>query len=175
MEVNLPVWGYYPPNNEYFVDPLYVPYMNNLVKTKTRGGYNQICEVNPWPKQGPPSTVNPGLVRQGWGMSFLRMHPDKDPCPPGFVDGGNGDGWCLAEEPEFGNHGLYSEYAFVPKYQYHGSYAPRLKDPAYKEINQFTMRSVHPETGEYVVYFNPAPASNRGKYGYLPAKDSYLA
>ena len=169
MDINLPVWGYYPKNDQYFIDPLYAPYMRELVETD-----DGICEVNMWKKQGyPDGFVNPALVRKGWGLSFQLMHPDKDPCPDGWTKGE--DGWCVANQPEFGDHGLYSKDAFVPKYQYWGSYAPRLANPLYKQINEFDKKSVSPATGNYVVYQNPAPASNREIYGHLPAKDSYLA
>ena len=166
--INLPVWGYYPKDDGYFVDPLYVPYMKTLVKTD-----DGICEVNLTKKQGySDGLVNPALVRKGWGMGFQLLHPD-DPCPEGWTKGE--DGWCVENQPEFGDHGLYSEDAFVPKYQYWDSYAPRLKNPRYKEINQFDQRSVNPWTGNYVVYNHPHPSSNREKYGHLPSKDSYLA
>ena len=112
-------------------------------------------------------------MRKGWGLDFQLMHPDKDPCPSSWIKGK--DGWCVSEEPEFGNHGLYSKDAFIPMYQYWDSYAPRLENPGYKEINEFDQRSVNPSTGNYVIYNYSRPASNRSKYGYLPSKDSYLA
>ena len=170
MQTNLPVWGYYPKDDSYFIDPMYAPYMRELVRTAD----GQICEVNPSKKQGyPDGFVNPSLVRKGWGLDFQLMHPDKDPCPEGWTKGE--DGWCVANQPEFGDHGLYSKDAFVPRYQYWGSYAPRLANARYKEINQFDQRSVSPWTGNYVVYNHPKPASNREVYGHLPSKDSYLA
>lgn len=169
METNLTVWGYYPKDDESFVDPMYVPYMNYPVKTK-----DGVCEVNTWKKQGyPDGFVNPALVRKGWGLDFQLLHPDKDPCPEGWTKGE--DGWCVSNQPEFGDHGLYSVDAFVPEYQYWNGYAPRLANPQYKEINQFDRRSVSPWTGNYVVYNNPYPASHRAVYGHLPSKDSYLA
>lgn len=168
MEINLPVWGYYPKNNQYFIDPMYAPYTRELADTG--GG---ICGLNTWAKQGyADGFVNPALVRKGWGLDFQLLHP-QDPCP----DGWNKDktGWCTANKPEFGDHGLYSKDAFVPKYQYWDGYAPQLAQPRYKEINQFDMRSVNPWTGDYVVYHHPKPSSNRAKYGYLPSKDSLIA
>ena len=169
MNVNLPIWGYYPKGDEYFIDPQYVPYMKTLVDTE-----DGKCEVNTWAKQGyADGFVNPALVRRGWGLDFQLMHPDKDPCPEGWTKGV--DGWCAANEPEFGDNGLYTKDAFVAKYQYWGGYAPRLADPRYKEINQFDQKSVSPWTGNYVVYQNPKPSSDREIYGHLPAKDSYLA
>lgn len=168
MEVNLPVWKYYPKDDSYFTDPLYVPYQYENVCTE-----DGECKVNTWTKQGyPDGFVNPALVRKGWGLNFQLQHP-WDPCPEGWTKGE--DGWCAANEPEFGDHGLYTKHAFVPKYQYWGGYAPRLRNPGYKEINQFDQKSVNPWTGEYVVYDKSYPSENRVKYGYLPAKDSYLA
>lgn len=169
MEVNLPVWGYYPKDDGFFVDPLYAPYMNHLVKTK-----DGICEVNTTKKQGYANGfVNPGLVRKGWGWDFQLMHPDKDPCPEGWIKGE--DGWCTLAEQEYGDHGLYSKDAWVPKYQYFDGYAPPLENPRFKAINEFDRKSVNPWTGNYVVYQLPKPSSNRAKYGHLPSRDSYLA
>jgi len=169
MDYNLSVWGYYPKNDKFFVDPMYVPYMKNNVQEG-----DQVCQVNPWKKQGySDGLVNPALVRKGWGRSFQLMYPEKDPCPLGWSK--HKDGWCVVDEPEFGDHGIYSKDAFVPKYQYWKSYAPQLSSPRYKEINAFDMKTVSPWTGKYVIYHNPTPASNREKYGYLPSKDSYLA
>jgi len=170
MNWNGPVWAYYPKDDSYFVDPMYVPYMRTPIKTDCDG----VCEVNTWAKQGyPDGFVNPALVRKGWGLGFQLMHPDKDPCPNGWTK--EKDGWCTPNEPEFGNHGLYTKDAFVPAYQYWNGYAPRLKDPRYKQINEFDQRSVNPWTGNYVVYNNPYPSSNREVYGHLPSKDSMLA
>lgn len=169
MEINLPVWSYYPKKDQQFIDPLYVPYQREAVDTN-----DGICCVNTWKKQGyADGFVNPALVRKGWGLGFQLMHPDKDPCPEGWTKGE--DGWCVANEPEFGDHGLYSKNAFVPKYQYWNSYAPTLPSSRREEINEFDQKSVNPWTGDYVVYHHSYPASNRGKYGHLPSKDSMLA
>jgi hypothetical protein len=169
MEINLSPWQYYPKDDQYFVDPMYFPYMRTQVHTP-----DGVCEVNTWEKQGyADGMVNPGLVRKGWGTSFQLLHPDKDPCPEGWTKGE--DGWCTESVPEFGDHGLYSEDAFVPKYQYWESYAPRLRNPHYMETNSFMSCSVSPWSGDYVVYHNPKPSSSRGKYGHLPSKDLLLA
>ena len=169
MQTNLPVWSYYPRDNSYFIDPMYVPYQNAKVETECG-----ICDVNTWKKQGYANgLVNPALVRNNWGLDFQLLHPDKDPCPEGWTKGK--DGWCVANKPEFGDHGLYSKDAFIAKYQYFGGYAPQPINPRYREINEFDPKSVNPFTGEYVVYHNPNPGKSRDKYGMLPSKDSFLA
>ncbi len=186
MNVNLPVWGYYPPNNKKFIDPLYIPYqkqcinfnnhdfdmmVNDGIQNPNDGG--GMCGYKTMKKQGEfDGLVNPALVRKGWGMGFQLLHP-KDPCPEGWTKGE--DGWCVENEPEFGNNGLYSKDAFVPKYQYWNGYAPLLKDPNRRQINEFDNKSNNPYTGEYVVYHNPKPSTNRNKYGYLPSRDSLIA
>lgn len=173
MEINLPVWNYYPYGDKYFVDPMYVPYVRSLVEVEGDDGITEECEVNTWKKQGySDGFVHPELVRKGWGLSFQLLHPDKDPCPEGWTKGV--DGWCVENKPEFEGT-FYTKDAFVPKYQYWDSYAPRLKNARNKQINQFDMKSVNPWTGNYVIYNHPYPASNRTTYGYLPSKDSLLA
>ena len=170
METNLPVWGYYPKDDRFFVDPLYAPYMRNLVRTND----GQVCEVNLTPKMGcPGGTIHPGLVRKGWGLNFQLLHP-TDPCPESWTKDKE-SGWCFANEPEFGDHGLYSEDAFVPKYQYWNGYAPRLQNPRFRELTSFDQKSVSPWSGDYTQQYLPKPSSNRGVYGHLPSKDSYLA
>lgn len=187
MEINLPVWGYYPPDNSYFVDPLYVPYQRELTPVcdpdatscKSNSGNvckdPEICEVNTWKQQGyPDALVHPELVRKAWGLSFQKMHPDKDvTCPEGWSPGE--DGWCFENKPEWEGT-FYTKDAFVPKYQYFGSYAPGLKNNyCTKKINHFDMKSVNPWTGNYTIYHNARPANNRENYGHLPSKDMMLA
>ncbi len=169
MDAELPVWNYYPRDDQSFMDPLYVPYIRTLVKTP--GG---LCGVNTWAKQGyADGFVHPELVRKGWGLGFQRMHPDKDlSCPEGWTSGK--DGWCAENEPEFQGT-FYTDKAFVPKYQYWDSYAPKLINPRAKQISEFDMKSVNPFTGNYVIYFNPEPSSMTMKYGSLASKDSLLA
>jgi len=36
MQTNLPVWGYYPKDDSYFIDPMYAPYMRELVRNRRR-------------------------------------------------------------------------------------------------------------------------------------------
>ncbi len=167
MNVNLPVWDYYPKDDKPFTDPLYAPYIKHPIATE-----DGVCPVNTWSKQGySDGFVNPGLVRKGWGLGFQLMHPHVDTCPEGWTKGE--DGWCAENEPEFGDHGLYSKKAFVPKYQYWDSYAPKIKNA--REINQFDRKSVNPWTGNYNVSYLAKPASNRVKYGHLASKDSLIA
>ena len=174
MITNLPVWSYYPKNDQDFIDPMYVPYLKYQLPVKDAQGGFQTCPVNTWAKQGyDDGFVNPDLVRRGWGSNFMLMHPDKDPCPEGWTKGV--DGWCVENEPEFGDFGLYSKDAFVPKYQYWNSYAPRLWNPNDRELNEFDQKSVNPFTGNYVSYSKSYPSDTRAKYGSLPSKDSYLA
>lgn len=166
MNVNLPVWGYYNRNDSKFTDPLYVPYQKKLVDTP-----DGTCEVYGSKKLGSEHMVDRRLVRKGWGHSFMLQHPDTDQCPHGFTKGK--DGWCAENEPEFGDHGLYSEHAFVAKHQYHDGYAPR--NPKRTEINNFDMRSINPYTGNYVMYHTSRPSEDKNKYGTLASKDHYLA
>ena len=176
MELNLSVWDYYPRDGGTFVDPLYIPYMPvSETIVGADGEVSKSCPVRGgnWKQQGyPTGMVNPALVRKGWGMDFQLLHPG-DPCPEGWTKGE--DGWCVENEPEFGDHGLYSKYAFVPKYQYWESYAPRAKDPAFRELTPFDMKSVNPWTGDYNVSFISKPASIRAVYGRLPVGNSYIA
>lgn len=170
MLINLPVWDYYPKDDKKFIDPMYVPYQRTLVKTKD----GQMCPVNTWAVQGyADGFVNPDLVRRGWGLDFQLLHPDKDPCPEGWTKGE--DGWCTSSEPEFGDHGLYSEYAFTPKYQYWDSYTQRTNNAFVREINEFDNRSINPSTGNFVSYNTSYPSTTTTNYGKLRSKDSYLA
>lgn len=176
MQTNLPVWNYYPKDDSTFVDPLYTPYQSECEDiVGADGAVSRSCPVKGarWKVQGyPTGMVNPALVRKGWGMGFQLLHP-KDPCPEGWTKGK--DGWCVENEPEFGDNGLYSKYAFVPKYQYWASYAPRAERPEFREANEFDMKSVSPWTGDYVVPYNSTPSTARAVYGRLPVGNSYIA
>jgi hypothetical protein len=169
MLKNQTAWDYYPKDDSSYIDPMYIPYQDSYVETK-----NGVCPVKTWKTQGySDGFVNQSLVREGWGMDFMLMHPDKDNCPAGWDKGENG--WCSKSEPEFGNNGLYSENAFIPKYQYWDSYAPIIKNPKKRQINEFDMRSVNPFTGNYVMYHTSKNNPNRSRYGSLPSRDSFLA
>ncbi len=168
MEYNGDIWSQYPKDDKYYIDPLYVPYQKTPIKTECG-----VCPYNGWKKPGNPLATNPALERRGWGMDFVKMHPDKDhQCPYGWTPAE--DGWCVSAEPEYEGT-LYSDKAFVARWQYWDSYAPRLKDPSKRQTNSFDQRSVNPFTGNYVIYHNSKPNALRGKYGHLPARDSYLA
>lgn len=174
MDVNLPVWNYYPKNDEPFLDPLYAPYQYKDIPSSD--GVNGTCPVNTWAKNGCPGGMfNPDLVRKGWGQSFQLMFP-SDPCPPGWTKGTNGNnyGWCVREQPEFGDNGLYSKDAFVPYYQYFYGYAsphspPKVYDPL------VTPSSINPYTGNFVEYIKANQGKNSTRYLHIPSKDSYLA
>lgn len=171
MDTNLTVWGYYPKkDDEFFVDPLYAPYTRRNIPSPD--GQDGFCSVNTWEQQGSPRFVNPGLVRKGWGLDFQLKHPTYS-CPSGWTKGEGG--WCARNQPEYGDHGLYSPDAFLPKYQYWGGYAPKLAVPARREFNASDNKSINPHTGSYVVYQRPKPASQRADYGYLPTKALFLA
>ncbi len=171
MIVNLPVWAYYNKDNTKFVDPLYVPYQKTWITTKD----GDTCPVNTWPVQGyADGLVNPGLVRKGWGLDFMLLHPDKDPCPEGWSKEGD---MCVANEPEFGGtgNGLYSDNAFVPKYQYWNGYTQYPRNAYVREISEFDNRSINPFTGDMISYITSYPSSSTTGYGKLRSKDSLLA
>ena len=84
------------------------------------------------------------------------------------------NGWCTVEKPEYEGT-FYTKDAFVARYQYWDSYAPRLKDPNKRQLNTFDQRSINPFTGNFVMYHNSKPNGLRSKYGWLPSKDSMLA
>lgn len=173
MQANLPVWAYYPydkkTGDQQFIDPLYAPYMKTIIPGSEEG----MCGVNIWKQPACPEMSNPALERRGWGQRFQLMN-EWYPCPNGWTK--VEDGYCVPSEREYGNdRGLYSKHAFVPRYQYWDSYAPKAKNPRFREISEFDMKSVSPNTGEYVVYFNGKSSGSRSKYGLLPSKDSYLA
>ena len=167
VDTNLTVWGYYPKNNQFFIDPIYAPYVRRGIQTD-----QGVCPTNTWEKQGSSAFVNEGLVRKGWGLDFQLKHP-TDACPEGWTKGEGG--WCVSNQPEFGDHGLYSKSAFVPKYQYWDGYAPRFRNPNIREFNQSDNKSINPYTGDYVVYQRPKPAPQRSVYGHLPSKSMMLA
>lgn len=171
MLVNLPVWGYYPKDNSKFVDPLYIPYQDTWMKTKS----GETCPVNTWEVQGyADGFVNPALVRKGWGLTFQLQHPDKDPCPEGWS---KINGMCVENEPEYGGQdaGLYSVNSFTPKYQYWDSYTQRNQNAFVREINEFDNRSINPFTGDMVSYMTSYPSSSTTRYGKLRSKDSLIA
>lgn len=171
MDVNLSVWDYYPKDDKPFIDPLYIPYQRTSIKTEDNLGGTQKCPVNIWSlREGMcEGAVNPALVRNGWGQTFQLMFPDKDPCPAGFIK--KEGGWCIKEKLEFGDHGLYSEDSFTPKYQYFNGYA---SSKISKEMTELDPKSINPFTGNFVIYNKPYPSINTTKYLGLPSRDSLL-
>ena len=174
VDINLPVWDYYPPNNSRYLDNLYLPYLK-LAKTCNNPvtGEPEECDVYPFKKQGCVGTlVNENLVRKGWGLDFQMLEPGYNMCPEGWTKDAS-TGWCTTNEPEFSGT-FYSQNAWVPKYQYFDGYAPQHvgRKP---RVSEFEMRSINPFTGNYVVYFTSRPSLDPHKYGKLPSKDSLLA
>lgn len=173
VEVNLPVWSYYPDDDSGFVDPLYAPYQRSTVSIGS-GGPGEMCPVNTFARQGEVGLlVREELVRKGKGLSFALAHPDTDSCPAGWTKDPV-TGYCDANVSEYGNHGLYSKDAFVAKYQYWAGYTSKLT-PADREISSMEGRSVNPFTGSWVQYLNPRPSESTTRYGRLKSRDSFLA
>lgn len=166
MLTNTPVWSYYNPG---FIDPLYVPYHREAVPA----GDGYCIPLNNWAHQGPPTTVNPDLVRINWDVSFQLLHPG-DPCPDGWTKGL--DGWCVRQpqpyEPVF-----YTDKAFIAKTQFPNGYTRPYRGTHRRISEQTDLRSVNPLTGQYQVSFQPVDRRNMTStnYGRLPSKDSYLA
>lgn len=172
MLYNASVWDYYPKNDSKYLSPMYAPYQPWFSRAKD----GQICPApSPFAPQGySDGFVNEGLVRKGWGLSFMLKHTD-DPCPAGWTK--ESDGMCYENEPEFGSYGngLYSENAFVPKYQYWNGYTQSNKNAFVREINEFDNRSINPFTGEMISYITSYPAQSTTGYGKLRSKDSLIA
>lgn len=166
VDVNLPVWGYYPSDNQKFIDPLYLPYQNQMIPTPSG-----VCPVNCFKHDDCEGVgFHPELVRAGWCWDFQRMHPDKDPCPPGFVEGK--EGMCHKEKLDW-EGSFYTDEQFAPKYQYWNGYA--VKPSCSPLLDEFDQKSVNPYTGQYVNYFPSNPSKSRQKYKNIPSMDSYLA
>lgn len=177
MEHNQPLISYYPPDDSKFVDPMFVPYQNKNVPIEGEGCY---IPVNSWVKQGCAAMVHPDQVRRGWNMDFLRIHPN-DPCPPGWVDVGNG--FCSRAHQQGHESTFSTDQHFAAKYQYHDGYtvnpqdteaSDRLKNFDVPNSEAFLNRSVNPYTGKYVVYHDPRPHPASQRYGKTPARHSYL-
>lgn len=165
MEYNASIWSYYPPNDLQFIDPLYAPY----TRQKVSNGVGGFCETNTWLHNKRNECFHPEAVRRGWGTTFQLMQP-TNPCPEGYNKLENG--FCILNEPEFEGT-FYTSEAFVPKYQYWDSYAPKFRGK--REISQFDMKSINPNTGNFVVYHPPRVSKSTLKYGNLASKDSLLA
>lgn len=188
MQTNLSTWHYYSPG---FLDPLYVPYQKKYVKTpfsdgcgKQNDGNTGIvsengvpggegeCPINTWEQQGyADGLVHPELVRKGWGKSF-QLQTAYDPCPYGYSKGQ--DGWCYPVYPEY-EPIFYTKKAFIAKNQYFDGSYPKHESELPGHYSNFDMKSVHPNTGRYMIYHRSVPAPQRKDYGGLRVGDSYLA
>ena len=168
MQVNLPVWSYYPKDDSSpYVDGLFAPYQYKEISTP-----DGVCKVNTFAQNGcPDGMFNPNLVRKGWGQNFQLMFPDRDSCPESWSKGI--DGFCYKNQPEFDvNFGLYSSHAFVPFFQYYNGYASEKQSDQIEPLDSY---SINPWSGRYVVYHKGKPSKNTNKYLRLPSKDSMLA
>lgn len=152
MRVQLPVWKYYPNDDNKFLDPLFAPYQAHQMESPD-GRF--IISVNPYKTQGDPTGImNPGGVRIGKALDFQLLHP-TDSCPDGWVKRGD-DSFCTRAVPSNNNphtgksYGLYSDHAFVAKRQFHNKKV--YFDPLSTQLSNI---SINPKTGNRVVYHNP--------------------
>ena len=162
MLTNVSVWSRYQPG---FIDPAYVPFYRK--KTLDRWG-NEVS-INTWEKQGCDAMVEPALVRVNKGLTFQRMF-DTDPCPSGFVKSKEEPSYCVRVTPKH-EQVFYSDKAFVPKHQYWNGYSdsdairnssPDIPRPP---SNNFDLRTVHPLTGDYTIYYESNKAASQVRYG----------
>lgn len=161
MLSNTSIWSRYQPG---FIDPSYVPYVKKEVTDKFG---NQI-KINTWKKQGCDSLVEPALVRVNKGLTFQRMF-DSDPCPSGFVKSKEEPSYCVRVTPKH-EQIFYTDKAFIPKRQYWDGYsdseAIRNSEPMYPRApsTNFDMRTVHPLTGDYTIYYESNPSQSQTRY-----------
>ncbi len=174
MKAVQPLISYYPADNSKFIDPLYVPYQRKLVSIPGEG-----CKtfVNTWPKGFCPEQTYPDHYRMGWNSDFLRMHPN-DPCPPGWVDTGNG--MCSRAYTSSHDSNFYTSDLFAVDPQFLDGYTVNRGDirGMNKLKNMITgpelnKLSVNPNTGNYVDYHGSKPNINSTKYNVNPARFSY--
>ena len=177
MQHNQPLISYYPADDSKFVDPMYVPYERTLMPIQGEGC---VHPVNTWKKHGCAAQVHPDHLRRGWGMDFLKIHPN-DPCPAGWKD--VGDGFCSRAHQAAHESSFATEEHFAAEYQYHNGYtvsprdvasAQRLDNFDHPNSEAFLNRSVNPHTGQYVVYHDPRPHMTSRRYGRNPGRHSYL-
>jgi len=159
--------GYYP--------EAYLPYKRDLVRDK----WGNTVSINTWAKQASPDIVEPALVRVNKGLTFQKMF-DSDPCPNGWKK--SADSYCVREdlkhEPVF-----YTDKAFIPKNQYWQGYGDSHSimgdGPPRRSSQQTDLRTVHPLTGDYAVYYPSSQWSAPRRYtpvrkdGPGPVTDQY--
>lgn len=162
METNISVWSRYQPN---FIDPAYAPYLRK--KVIDRWG-NEVL-INTWEKQGCKALVEPALVRVNKGLTFQRMF-DNDPCPSGFTKSKTEPSYCVRVTPKH-EQVFFTDKAFIPKKQYWAGYSDaegtrNSTDPnIWAPSNSFDLRTVHPLTGEYTIYYESNKAAAPVRYG----------
>ena len=160
MQTNVSVWSRYQPG---FVDPMVAPY----VREKTLDRWGNEVKINTWEKQGCKGMVEPALVRVNKGLTFQRMF-DSDPCPSGFEKSKEEPSYCVRVTPKH-EQVFYSDDAFIPKNQYWNGYADSegIRNSgvdAHRPSNSFDMRTVHPLTGKYTIYYESKPSAPQ-RYG----------
>ncbi len=175
MYVNKPLISYYPADDSKFIDEMYVPYQKHKIPIRGDGCY---IKLNSWAKLPCPELVDPSQLRIDWGLDFLRVHP-QDPCPGGWTDIGNG--FCRKMDIESYQGNFYTKDTFDVAYQDTYSYTvdPRSTEQidrlkAQDTAPTFQKRSVNPNTGHYVQYYNEIPPSGGNVYGKLPTRFGYL-
>lgn len=159
MIANESIWHYYQPG---YVHPSYVPYLRKKVIDR----WGNEVSINTWEKQGGPAMVEPALVRVNKGLTFQRMF-DTDPCPSGFTKAENS--YCV-RKPLVNEQVFFTDKAFIPKKQYWGGYADSEKvmndtTPGDRSSSNFDMRTVHPFTGDYTIYYYSNKPVSPNRYG----------
>lgn len=163
MQFNQSLWETYQPG---YVHPDFVPYQ----RTPLRDEQGNVVMTNTWAQEGTAcQSVNPALIRKNWRTRFALKFA-HDPCPVGFVKGDQG--YCFPKPLDY-EPIMYTDKAFIPKYQYWDSYVNQHAGPR-RVSESFDMRSVNPLTGKYSVYYLPVTTGVESQYGLCPTSDSYL-
>lgn len=193
MDTNLPILGYYPKNNEKFIDPMYVPYLSHALPIggkdpkNSRGVTNVLnnqcfLPINTWKHTANWNFVHPDHLRRGWQWDYLNIEPD-DPCPGGFEKNNNGTakGMCSRIKEEEHDSSFFTDSEFRVKNQYPAGYTIHPNETRklaslnrYDTGPSFQNYSNNPYTGEWVRYYDMKPNVNGTKYGTLPSRSSYL-
>lgn len=178
MKANQPLISYYPADDSRFLDPMYVPYKNRLEEIPGPTPKSCFTPVNTWPKVMCPEQVYPSHLRKEWYMDFLRIHPN-DPCPATWHDAGNG--MCTRSYTSGSESNFYTADNFAANPQFLDSYIVNHNDTdsmnklsKLEKAPEFSKRSVNPHTGNYVEYDGAKPNRSSTRYGYNPARFSYL-